>query len=64
VAEAGSLLADVHNHFRWYYETGSNRMVTGTRGGAAGSPASEPAWPRFLAARARPELALAAAHVG
>jgi hypothetical protein len=64
MAEAGSLLEDVHNHFRWYYETGSKRMVTGARGGAAGALASERAWPRFLAARTRPEIALAAAHVG
>jgi hypothetical protein len=64
VAEAGSLLADVRSHFRWYYETGSDRMVTGAGRGASGTPPAERAWPRFFAARTRPEISLAAAHVG
>lgn len=34
-AEADSLLADVHGHFRWYYEIGSRQMITGTRQGRA-----------------------------
>lgn len=64
VAEAGSLLADVRSHFRWYYETGSSRMVTGAGGKAPGPSPAERSWPRFFAARTRPEIGLAAAHVG
>lgn len=64
MTEAGSLLADVHDHFRWYYETGSNRMITGAGGGAPGTPPAERSWPRFFAARTRPEIGLAAVHAG
>lgn len=62
MAEAGSLLADVRSHFRWYYETGSDRMVTGAGGGASGTPTVERSWPQFFAARTRPEIGLAAVH--
>jgi hypothetical protein len=64
IAEAGSLLADVRRHFRWYYETASNRMVTGAGSGASIAPTVERSWPQFFAARTRPEIGLAHVHAG
>jgi len=64
MAEAGSLLEDVRSHFRWYYETGSRRMVTGSRRRSPGTSATERSWHRFFAARARPDIGLAAVHAG
>lgn len=42
IAEAGSLLADVHGHFRWYYEIGSRQMITGPRRVSHVAPSTQP----------------------
>jgi len=64
IAEAGSLLADVHGHFRWYYEVGSRQMITGTRRGRAAVSLAARSWPRLPTPRPQPAMGLAAFHAG
>lgn len=64
MAEAGSLLADVRGHFRWYYETGVLQMLSGERRGQRELSAAERQWPRIIPARSRPSIGLAALHAG
>lgn len=42
--EAGTLLAGVRSHFRWYYEEGIHMMVTGRRGATAAASERRESW--------------------
>jgi hypothetical protein len=62
LAAAGSLVHDVHTHFRWYYEQGVHEMIRGTPplSIAERSGSHRPAWPQLPAWQWNPPAARAA----